>query len=124
MCGVVAGSLNDHSTQFRELVNRSLVLMKHRGPDGNGIFLSENNFIGHTLLSIFRIDANDHPVVSNDKRFTISFNGEIFNFNKLANRIGQSSENNYSEAKLILDYYSKYKEKCLDFFDGFFAFVI
>jgi asparagine synthase (glutamine-hydrolysing) len=124
VCGVVAGSLNDHSTQFRELVNRSLVLMKHRGPDGNGIFLSENNFIGHTLLSIFRIDANDQPVVSNDKRFTISFNGEIFNFNKLANRIGQSSENNYSEAKLILDYYSKYKEKCLDFFDGFFAFVI
>ena len=55
-------------------MNRAL---KHRGPDAEGVSIHANVGLAHTRLSIVDLKSGAQPLVSNDGRFAISFNGEI-----------------------------------------------
>ena len=58
--------------------------MKHRGPDKQKFQYDKNLILGHTRLSILDLDQrNDQPMQSNDGRFILVFNGEIYNFKEL-----------------------------------------
>ena len=100
----------------------------HRGPDDEGIFISKNRRVGlvSRRLAIIDLSQNGHQPMTYLNRYTITFNGEIYNFQdekqKLV-RLGYKF-NSDSDTEVILALYSKYGKKCLDHLRGMFAFAI
>ena len=71
-----------------EVMQRGLDALAHRGPDGQGVWRTTARSggeiaLGHTRLSIIDIAGGAQPLVSHDRRFAISFNGEIYNYREL-----------------------------------------
>jgi asparagine synthase (glutamine-hydrolysing) len=88
MCGI-AGFFNFNDIS-KEQLNRSMTIaldaISHRGPDSHGIWVGNDGKIalGHRRLSIVDLSQNGHqPMTSKDGRFTIAFNGEIYNFREI-----------------------------------------
>lgn len=85
MCGI-AGILDGGSPVDRAVLDRLGVSLSHRGPDGQQTWVSDDRQCGfvHARLAIIDTEArSDQPFVSDDGRYTIVFNGEIFNFLEL-----------------------------------------
>ena len=89
MCGIFGWALAAANRQSGDTLARITNLMAHRGPDGAGYSLSETadgRFqigLGHRRLSIIDIGGGHQPMSSEDGRFTVTFNGEIYNYIEL-----------------------------------------
>lgn len=84
MCGLVF--LHDEHSPKREsevLISEALLEIKHRGPDAQELFQKEATFFAHSRLSILDFDQSRQPMSSPDGRYTLVFNGEIYNFQAL-----------------------------------------
>ena len=100
----------------------------HRGPDGEGHWINTSNKVGfgHRRLAIIDLsDAAAQPMHYGD-RYTIIHNGEIYNYLELRKQLEQ---NNYrfrtqSDTEVIMAAYDYWKEDCLRYFDGMFAFAL
>lgn len=82
MCGV-AGFIGDFD---KNLLSGMVATIKHRGPDGDGVWVSSNyrTALGHTRLSIQDLSTAGHqPMKTEDGRYIISYNGEVYNFKEL-----------------------------------------
>lgn len=93
MCGISA-AISKNSTLRRSEISGINSVVKHRGPDGNGVWTnegeSERNWIGlgHTRLSILDLSsASGQPFLSRDGRYALTFNGEIYNFLELRSKL-------------------------------------
>lgn len=116
MCGI-AGSVNfklSYST-----VNNSML---HRGPDEQNSFPADNVGLYHLRLSILDIAGGKQPMHLAG-RYTIIFNGEIYNHNELRERFGLAGETN-SDTETLLLLYRKMGPSFLDHLDGMFVFAI
>ena len=84
MCGI-CGIIHFNNTPVNEASLREMMrIMKHRGPDDEGIYIKENIGLGFVRLSILDLSIAGHqPMVSNDGRYVIVLNGEIFNYIEL-----------------------------------------
>ena len=117
MCGIFGFNFEDKS-----LLKKGMKILEHRGPDDSGSFIDKNVSLGHRRLSIIDLSRKGHqPMQYND--LTIIYNGEIYNFKELKNDLKADYKTN-SDTEVILKYYQKYGEKCLDYFNGMFAFCI
>lgn len=103
--------------------------MAARGPDGAGLWVSEFGrcTLGHRRLSI--IDLSDRalqPMASRTQRFTIVYNGEIYNYPELrdAALAAGRSLSTTSDTEILLDLYEQYGPAMLDRIRGMFAFAI
>jgi asparagine synthase (glutamine-hydrolysing) len=86
MCGIT-GFFN-YKKRSREAELRSMNdAIAHRGPDGDGIFIDENIGLAHRRLAIIDLDTGDQPMFSADKRYVTVFNGEIYNYRELRERL-------------------------------------
>ena len=84
MCGINGIIDLYKASEHINTINKMNNLLKHRGPDGNGVWNDENIAIGHTRLSILDLTKSGHqPMLSNDSNYVISYNGEIYNFKEL-----------------------------------------
>ncbi len=135
MCGIAAIYSLRWEVQERErYVSEMLNSMKHRGPDAEGAFSHENITLGHRRLSIIDLSNAAHqPLHSHDQRYVIVFNGEIYNYKQLRielQRVSAGSSDaiyhfqTQSDTEVILAAYIRWKEKCLQYLKGIFAFVI
>jgi asparagine synthase (glutamine-hydrolysing) len=130
MCGIagVFSFANNTIINKNQLIAATQKLNK-RGPDNqNHLYLNNDKVgLGHARLSI--IDTSsvaNQPMTDSSGRFTIVFNGEVFNFLELKNKLeseGQSFKTN-SDTEVILEMYAKYGETAINSFNGFFAFAI
>lgn len=129
MCGI-AGIWN-LSSDFN-LNEKYLPLMTtaiaHRGPDGEGFWHSTHNGVslGHRRLSIIDLSSHASQPMHFMDRFVISFNGEIYNYLELKERLivkGYVFQTS-SDTEVVLAAYAEWNEKCLLEFDGMFAFAI
>lgn len=132
MCGIF-GLLSQSLT--KEHIESKLKVMskilEHRGPDGNGIWVDDNlsNLnvgLGHNRLSIIDLTDGAKQPMSLSERFVITFNGEIYNYIELKEKLIQSGINfkSNSDTEVLLHMYAQYGEDCLDQIDGMFAFAI
>jgi len=126
MCGIT-GIINFNEktvdeNQIRLMMNK----IKHRGPDDEGLLIKENFGLGHVRLSIQDLTMAGHqPMFSNDNRFCIIFNGEIYNFIELRKELeSMYTFKTKTDTEVILAAYLQWGEKCLDRFNGDWAFVI
>ena len=127
MCGI-AGYIN-----FKNKIDNSLKIqpiiksIKHRGPDNTGYWLSKqkNVILVNTRLAIQDLSKKgNQPLVSQDGRYVIVFNGEIYNFKILTEKLAEFKFQSNSDTEVLLNMYIKYNYKCLDYLDGMFAFAI
>lgn len=128
MCGI-AGIISNHVTEISKgrLVEMTDVIA-HRGPDGSGHWISENGQVGlgHRRLSIIDLSHQaDQPMHYLD-RYTIVFNGEIYNYIELKEKLLKQnfSFRTDSDTEVLLALFHREKEKCIAFLDGMFSFVI
>lgn len=128
MCGIagIYGKQNKVNYPDLKLMGDKLA---HRGPDGEGIWINESDNIGfaHRRLSI--IDLSDHgkqPMHYADNRYTIAFNGEIYNYIELKKSLIDKGYKfvSDSDTEVLLALYAEKGENCLSDLDGMFAFAI
>ena len=96
--------------------------MLHRGPDEQKGYVYENVDLYHLRLSILDAVGGKQPMHLHD-RYTFIFNGKIYNHAALIRQFGFTGTS-YSDTETILLFFHQFREKCLDFFDGMFAFAI
>jgi asparagine synthase (glutamine-hydrolysing) len=116
MCGI-AGALNFKLSYPK--INQSL---RHRGPDEQHGFIADNVDMYHLRLSIIDIASGKQPMHL-DNRFTIIFNGEIYNYKELI-VIHHLVVTTASDTEVLLLLYRKYGADLLQYLDGMFAFAI
>jgi asparagine synthase (glutamine-hydrolysing) len=123
MCGIsgIAGKSLDENA-----INRMVDTQVHRGPDDSGTFVSSNCLLGHNRLSIIDLSIAGHqPMASNDGRFVIVFNGEIYNYVEIKKKIGAKYDfTTNTDTEVIIAAYSLWGKDCLEYFNGMFAFAI
>jgi asparagine synthase (glutamine-hydrolysing) len=116
MCGI-AGSVN-HKLSYGD-INGS---MFHRGPDDQNGFLNSNVDLYHLRLSILDIAGGAQPMTI-DNRYTIIFNGQVYNHNELRKQYNLSGTT-YSDTETLLLLYRKLGTGFLNDLEGMFAFAI
>ncbi len=127
MCGIV-GVASKNSIPDLNLINKSLSAIAHRGPDDSGIWVNGNNTVafGHRRLSIVELTKLGSQPMVVDSRFVITFNGEIYNFRDLKIELESCGIKfiSNSDTEVILNSYKIWGQKCVDKFNGMFAFSI
>ncbi|MFO0180577.1 MAG: asparagine synthetase B family protein, partial [bacterium] len=128
MCGIVGchstnAELNDGILD----ISRALNSITHRGPDDFGTFIDGQVALGHRRLSIIDLSKSGHqPMKSSNGRFTIVFNGEIYNFKQLRATLqdeGVSFIGN-SDTEVLVNAYQQWGKDALKLLNGIFAFAI
>jgi len=129
MCGIggIVGSPRNFG--LVAACKRMMSKLMHRGPDDSGLFFSESKSIGlvHTRLSILDLSSAGHqPMSTPDSRFTIVFNGEIYNFKDLRNELETLgiAFSSGSDTEVILRMYERFGHDCVRRFEGMFAIAI
>ena len=130
MCGI-AGVLafSEEGKKYLDRIGDAVAVLRHRGPDGEGIFRDENVALAHTRLAIIDTSANAaQPFTSTDGRYTIVFNGEIFNYRELRAELEKEGVKfrTQSDTEVLLAFFHRYKKDPTDFhrLNGFFAFAV
>lgn len=128
MCGI-SGFYHLHKTQHPNAENHLRVmnkLQKHRGPDGEGVWVHPQTFIGfsHVRLSIIDLDSGKQPM-SAPNGDCITFNGEIYNYIELREELRSTySFRTSSDTEVILAAWQKWGKDCVNHLRGMFAFAI
>ena len=122
MCGLAAifGSSQSKKTDTEKMIS----LIAHRGPDHQGFFHEEDISMGSCRLSIFDFsDKGNMPMSDKSGRFTIIYNGEIYNFKELKKKYNLITRSN-SDTEILLELFAKLNLDCLKHLNGIFAFII
>lgn len=127
MCGI-CGIVNFNGNAAGESSVRNMMsVMKHRGPDDEGVFTEGNTALGFVRLSILDLSRAGHqPMESDGGRFVIVFNGEIFNYIELREELAGKGYQfrTGTDTEVLLAAYSEWGVECLDRLNGMWAFVI
>ena len=125
MCGI-AGIVSQKMQYSDEVIIRMTNALRHRGPDACGIVTIDSCLLGHTRLSVIDLTSGNQPMTSDNGRYTITFNGEIYNFRELRSELEHFGcrFRTSSDTEVILEAYSVWGVTCLDRFRGMFAFAI
>ena len=127
MCGI-NGILhfNQSSVDENQLI-RMRDILQHRGPDGAGIFIDENIGLGHRRLSIIdTTSAAQQPFYSENERYILVFNGEIYNYQSFYTELKSKGMvlRTSSDTEVLLKMYELYGLDMLSRLNGMFAFAI
>lgn len=123
MCGI-AGHIHLSKKASPNLVKSMLKKLVHRGPDGEGIDISNQVVIGMRRLSIIDLKGGMQPLYNEDKTISIVGNGEIYNAKELLPFISKHRPNTGSDIELIVHLYEEYGLSGLNFLRGMFAFCL
>jgi len=122
MCGICGFNWQDDET-----VSLMTSTMAHRGPDQSGTYAHREVSLGHRRLSIIDLsERGRQPMGSEDRQLWLVFNGEIFNHRAIRTALEQKGYHFKSgtDTEAILHAYREYGYKCLEQFNGMFAFCI
>lgn len=135
MCGITGivghqiNNLNNHSA-----IKKMNDAIAHRGPNSEGVWNDEHCFFGHRRLSIIDLsEAGNQPFLSQDKRYIMVYNGELYNYKELKlelQRAEHGSKNlpyifrTNTDTEVILASYLRWGIDCVKRFNGMFAFAI
>jgi len=128
MCGIAGILLQGANLMASEHLKKMTDAIAHRGPDGEGQWSNKKNTVhlGHRRLAIIDLSNNAAQPMSYLSRYQIVHNGEIYNYIEIRSFLQNKGYNfsSQSDTEVILAAYDYWKEKCLQQFDGMFAFAI
>jgi asparagine synthase (glutamine-hydrolysing) len=128
MCGINGIlHLQSHRKVDERLLTKMRDSLEHRGPDDKGLFIENNIGLGHRRLSILDVsDAGHQPFLSENGRYIMVYNGEIYNFKDFYPELKSNGFDirTSSDTEVLLKLFELYGTKMLHRLNGMFAFVI
>ncbi|MBI2252250.1 MAG: asparagine synthase (glutamine-hydrolyzing) [Armatimonadetes bacterium] len=122
MCGI-AGIYGPNSKIFN--IREMIRIQKHRGPDAGGYYEGDNISLGHCRLKILDLtEAGNQPMTLKRKDIWVIFNGEIYNYIELKEKLGISSFATKTDTEVLLRAYERWDIDCLKYLNGMFSFAI
>lgn len=128
MCGI-AGLISLDASVSVTAIQSSLQKIAHRGPNDQGYWISECGRVlfGHRRLSVIDLSENaQQPMTSSDGRYTIIFNGELYNFAALRRELLELGHHfkSLGDTEILLSAFATWGPDCLDRLNGMFAFAV
>lgn len=127
MCGICGFSPSLGREEDERVIEIMKTFLRHRGPDGEGSYLSERCVLGHRRLSIIDLETGHQPMPNEDKVVWVIFNGEIYNYKdlwrELENR-GHRFSSDHSDTEVIVHGYEEWGTEVFGRLNGIFAIAI
>ncbi|TDH20901.1 asparagine synthase (glutamine-hydrolyzing) [Segetibacter sp. 3557_3] len=128
MCGIAGIISSDPGEVSRERLHSMTEKLVHRGREGEGFWIDERGVagFGHRRLAILDLSSGGAQPMHYLDRYTITYNGEIYNYIELRNNLLKAGYvfSSESDTEVILAAFDCYGTTCLQYFDGMFAFAI
>ena len=127
MCGIAGLYHPEHARPLDAArVRAMLAPMRHRGPDGDGVWSAPGVVLGHLRLSIIDVAGSPQPMPSADGRLMLTYNGEVYNFRELRRELEALGHGfrTAGDSEVILAAFAQWGAACLGHLDGMFAFAI
>jgi asparagine synthase (glutamine-hydrolysing) len=126
MCGIGGVLRTDGAPVDPQALLRMGAAMKHRGPDGFGVFVGDRVGLAHVRLSIIDVERGAQPLGNEDGRVLIVYNGEVYNYIELRDEL-QAAGHRFrtrSDTEVLVHAYEQWGEDMLGRLNGQFAFAI
>src|SRR5512142_1244159 len=129
MCGI-AGFVQAGGAPLPGEASQWLAVMTdclaHRGPDGQGQLVDGPVALGHRRLSIIDLSTGGQPMEHHSGRCAVTFNGEIYNFQEIKSELEAKGHSfrTHSDTEIILAGWLEWGPRCLERFEGMFAFAL
>lgn len=132
MCGITGfvdlwSTAEARDAQARpQLLDEMCQVIRHRGPDDQGVMLDDGVALGMRRLSIIDLSGGRQPISNEDGTVTIVFNGEIYNYRDLQTRL-QAQGHHFatnSDTETIVHAYEEHGAGCVESLRGMFSFAI
>jgi asparagine synthase (glutamine-hydrolysing) len=126
MCGII-GVVEDRAAEAHDRLVAARELMWQRGPNDAGVWAGEHACLGARRLSIIDLSSAGHqPMISEDRKQVLVYNGEIYNFHDLRRALERDVEfRSHTDSEVILHGYRRWGLRgLLDRLDGMFAFAL
>lgn len=124
MCGITG--IYSKNLQKENLIKMTHAL-SHRGPDAVGYYFDKekNIGLGHRRLSILDLsDTANQPMISHCGRYVMVFNGEVYNFKEIANKLKKRNWKTSSDSEVILEAFVTWGIDFVHHLNGMFAIAI
>ncbi len=132
IAGIVGHEINNDGN--RSAIKKMTDAMAHRGPNAEGVWNDEHCFLGHRRLSIIDLsEAGNQPFMSQNARYSMVYNGELYNYKELKLELQRAQHGldelpyffkTNTDTEVILAAYLRWGVECLQRFNGMFAFSI
>ena len=127
MCGLISIHTNQGDLSQKEFILDNMIAkIAHRGPDGEGkVHIPNQALFGHRRLAIIDVEHGQQPMRCNNNRYTLVFNGEIYNYIELAEILKKDgiSLNSSSDTEVLFQLLIKMGEKAIPYLNGMFSFI-
>jgi asparagine synthase (glutamine-hydrolysing) len=126
MCGIVGIVRNDGKPVDEQLLARMCNAIRHRGPDEDGFYVNGSAGLAMRRLSIIDLKSGQQPIHNHDRSSWIVFNGEIYNYLELREKLEKLGHTFYtnSDTEAIVHAYDQFGADCPKHLRGMFAFAI
>lgn len=126
MCGLVGVLSTNPEERSESVISAMMEAVAHRGPDDSGQYEFDPIALGFQRLSVIDIPGGHQPMTSSDRRYTIVFNGEIYNHREIREQVVHPvlEFNTSSDTEVILFAYDRWEERAFAHFNGMFALAI
>jgi asparagine synthase (glutamine-hydrolysing) len=124
MCGI-AGIVSTHPDRDAAL-RRMMDALKHRGPDGEGIYADAQVALGHRRLAIIDLTGGQQPLRNADGAIWLVCNGEIYNYRELRRQLELDGHRfvTHSDCEVIIGLYERHGDRLVEHLRGMFSFVL
>ena len=124
MCGICGFIGNKENKE--DILKNMMRVMRHRGPDSEGIYCTDEAAFGFCRLSIIDLEDGAQPMENEHGNMALGFNGEIYNYQGLRKELQEKGHvfANHSDSETLLHGYEEYDRGLLDRIRGMFAFAI
>ena len=126
MCGI-SGIISKSNTPIsREEIRRITDTVIHRGPDSEGYYHGQNFAFGHRRLAVIDLSISANQPMTYLGKYTLSYNGEIYNYKEIRDLLIKKDYQfkSNSDTEVILAAYDYYGTKCVELFNGMWAFSL
>lgn len=125
MCGISGIWGLSNSAETKNVLAEMNNALSHRGPDDEGLFISEGIALGHRRLAIIDLSPAGHqPMFIENNRYAMVFNGEIYNYREIRKEIPNVHFVSDSDSEVIMHAYHLWGKDCVKRFNGMWAIVI
>ena len=125
MCGIAGVLYFSNKPVDKAVIRRMTDGMAHRGPDADGFYDGFELGLGHRRLSIIDLStAANQPFADNSGRYTMVFNGEMYNYQEVRAKLPEYAFRTTGDTEVLIAAYAKWGADCLQHFRGMFAFAI
>ena len=123
MCGI-AGEIDFKNRINKELLYKMSAALTPRGPDAEGFYIDENVGFAHRRLIVIDPENGKQPMLFGD--YTLIYNGELYNTDELRRGLIEKGYEfvGHSDTEVVLKSFAEYGEKCVEQFNGIFAFAV